>query len=146
MWFYFFLTGRADGVFESSCVCNNSSITISVACTVVGGGATIWEGNAFRCNNAASGSSIVLRHSQYDAPEKPKDNCNNEAIIVNAIKVNGSDYTSQLNLFLLQNMLSVFDNKTVNCTGDYLMNTTTIGSLTLEISNGKLKSHVIFRI
>lgn len=109
----------------------------------MGGGATIWEGSAFRCSsdNAAGGSSIVLRHSQYDATEKPKGTCSNEAIIANAIKVNGSDYTSQLNLFLLQNMLSAFDNKTVNCTGDYFMNTTTIGSLTLEISNGKLKIH-----
>ena len=99
----------------------------------MGIGITVWKGSAFQC----PGRSISLRHSQFNASEKPQGTCNNEAILARATGVVGSDYTSKLYVSLTNNSLNSLYNKTLMCAHlNSINDETTIGSITMKNTNG----------
>ena len=87
---------------------------LTFECQVTGGVSTVWNGNAFMC--PASGNEIVLLHSRFDNGTSGTCNdINNSVTIVGeSIEVNGSKYTSQLNISFSSSLIG----KTVNCVRD----------------------------
>ena len=100
---------------------------------------TVWDGSAIQCEHG----TIHLRHSLYNETEKPLRICNHGAIIAQAIGVDGNSYTSQLNISVAANSLSMFSNKIVKCSQDHSdAETTIIGSVKLNITKSKQKNFV----
>ena len=93
---------------KSSCVCPGYILTIE--CTVNGTsyGITTWRGDSevFVCH----GMEITLLHNRFTTD---KDECNNGSVHVigKGLKVEGNQYTSQLNVTLKENMIG----KTIEC-------------------------------
>ena len=77
---------------KSSCICPGYTLTLE--CTVSGTsfGTTIWRGDFFDCNNG-----IILLHNK-DRFTAEKRHCNGGAISGQGLAINGSCYTSQLNI------------------------------------------------
>jgi hypothetical protein len=107
------------GTFESSklvltqgCACPDSTLTYE--CSIVGeqGGATIWFGTAFNCESNES----VLFHNRFGNTGGTLDECNNGAIVARSLSVNGSIYTSQLNVTVTPGI----GGKTIMCIHDPL--------------------------
>ena len=82
---------------------------LTVKCSIIGGGATVWQGNAFNCDN--NNQEIPLRHSQFEESIKPEGSCTNGAIVAEAIGVINDSYVSQLNVTVNLEM----NNTTVEC-------------------------------
>ena len=95
---------------DSSCTCTGHTVTYQ--CSIVGGGTTVWQGSAFQCSGL--NRYILLRHSNFNATEKPYGECNNGAITARAIGVHDSCFRSQLTVSLSPGM----NNKTVECVYD----------------------------
>ena len=132
-------------MFENSCVCSggdSSLFTYIIECTTTGSGLTVWDGNALQCE----GGTIVLPHRLYNESEKPpRLICNDGAVIAQAIRVDGNSYTSQLNVSVAANSLSMFSNKIVKCSQDHSdTETTIIGSVKLNITKSKRKNFRVF--
>ena len=111
------------------CVCSGDVLTYE--CTVVGSGSTVWEGSAFQCSGI-NNNFILLRHSQFSSPEKPRGVCNNGRIVARAIEVVDNNYISQLNV----TVSPVTNNKTVKCVHDNPSSATTVGTTTVTIAGG----------
>ena len=75
----------------------------------MGGGTTIWTGSAFDCFS----NEIPLRHSQF-SHTGTSGSCNNGAIVVRSLFVEGNNYTSQLNVTLTPDIAG----KTIICVHD----------------------------
>ena len=73
--------------------CNN---TIVLECSILGGGATVWQGNLF--NQCQNHDDIVLRHSQFNSTGAMINiTCDNNLTISGyAVDVNEDVYTSCL--------------------------------------------------
>ena len=67
-------------------------------CTAVGGGNTEWGGTAFNCPDNIIANKIILSHTLYSTQGGARGSCNNGDITVRSLGVNGSCYTSQLNI------------------------------------------------
>ena len=82
-----------------------------IDCNIDGGGATIWNGTSFRCQN--TNHVIILRHSQINNSEiqKIRGVCTNGKIVASAIGIVNDSYISQLNVTVTPEM----NNKTVEC-------------------------------
>lgn len=121
----------------SECFCLGQ--TLSYECTTEGPISTVWQGTAFQC----VGNRIVLRHSQFTAPQGTTGECNNGLIMITgrSLRVDsdsGDCYTSQLNI----TVISSLSNHTVECaySGG---GTSVIGSSTIDISRGKKIVHTV---
>ena len=88
----------------------------------------MWAGSAFICQ----GSEISLQHSRF-VDNTAVGECNNGGIVGRGIRVNGSIYTSHLNVTLTPEVIG----KTVNCLFDDGSENTPVGQLALMVSNGK---------
>ena len=112
----------------SECFCLGQ--TLSYECTTEGPISTVWQGTAFQC----VGNKILLRHSQFTAPQGTTGECNsNSAMIIGrSLRVEGDCYTSQLNVTVGPSL----NNQTVECaySGG---GTSLIGSSIIDISRGK---------
>ena len=93
----------------TECACPGHILTIE--CSVTGKGSTVWQGNAFHCDD--SEGSLVLRHSQF-ASGMYEEVCNGGEVVARAIGVNDSMFISQLHLTVSSEM----NNKTVECAYD----------------------------
>lgn len=77
------------------CACPGSVLTFN--CTTVGLGTTLWTGSAFECRNSAD--QIILRNSQFASGGiDASGSCNNGDIVAQAVNVDGTCHTSQLNV------------------------------------------------
>ena len=65
-------------------------------CTVMGGSATVWNGNAFNCPN--NDNEIILLHPFLNQPDEDHSKtCNDGNIVGRSIKTDASNnHTSQL--------------------------------------------------
>ena len=78
----------------SGCVCPGDILTYE--CTVMGAGATVWTGIAFNCPWFRN--EIVLLHNHFISANRISIICNNGAIVVGGLSIEGNNYTSQLNV------------------------------------------------
>ena len=92
----------------SECFCRGQ--TLSYECTTEGPISTVWQGTAFQC----AGNRIILRHSQFTAPQGATGECNNELILITgrSLRVNGDCHTSQLNITISSSSVNSW---TVEC-------------------------------
>ena len=95
---------------QSDCICPGS--LINYQCSIAGGGTTVWRGTAIQCSGL--NKHIPLRHSNFNASEKPYGECNNGAITARAIGAVDNRYISQLNVTVSRELI----NKTVECVYD----------------------------
>ena len=102
-------------------------ILLTFECQVTGGVSTVWNGSAFMC--PSSGNEIVLLHSRFDNGTNGTCNdINNSVTIVGeSIEVNGSKYTSQLNISFSSSLIG----KTVNCVKDDGLNASVVSNYTI---------------
>ena len=120
---------------QDECVCSGYNLTFE--CSILGSGATVWQGSAFDCG--PSSDRILLSHSQF---EGVTDYCNNGAIEGRSIAVidiptnNGTSdkcFMSQLHVALTDAM----KNKTVECFHDSnSQQSAIIGNTTLIFTTG----------
>ena len=112
----------------SECFCLGQ--TLSYECTTEGPISTVWQGTTFQC----VGNRIVLRHSQFTAPQGTTGECNNGLITIagRSLRVEGNCYTSQLNVTVSFGL----NNHTVECaySGG---GTSVVGLGIIDISRGK---------
>ena len=116
----------------NDCVCPGHELRL--ACTVVGGGVTIWMGSAFDCTCLGN---IVLRHSQFEGGTY-YGTCNNGGIIARSINTtsdsDGIKYISQLIIQLDEN--GTLEGRTVECV--HIDNEQTIiGTYVIAYTRGK---------
>jgi hypothetical protein len=99
-------------VLTQGCACPGGTLTYE--CSIVGeqGGATVWFGTAFNCESNES----VLFHNRFGNTEETLDECNNGGIVAQSLSVNGSIYTSQLNVTVTSGTAG----KTITCIHDPL--------------------------
>ena len=90
---------------NAMCACPEE--VLSYICTIKGSNTTIWGGSAFNC--ATAGNEINLIH-----PSGTSGECNNGAILGQSVTVDGTHFTSQLNV----TVSSELNNKTVTCSSD----------------------------
>ena len=111
-----FLVGATPEVTpgHDECVCPGDKLTYW--CTVHGEatGATIWNGTAFSgCQ--PDPDEILLQHSRFTTTGSTGI-CNNGSIVGQSLSVQGSNYTSQLNVIITPDTVG----KTVKCAYDAL--------------------------
>ena len=112
------------------CICPGQ--VVSLECTIVGGGTTVWEGSAFDCSS--NDNEIQLRHSQFQN-KNLVGQCNDGNILARPFSVvQNNCFTSQLNITVTMRM----DGETVVCVHDDGGNMTTVGTWTVSITTGKI--------
>ena len=83
----------ASRVVVSGCSC--PEYTLTYECTVKGGVATVWNGDAFDC--VSSNNAITFLHLRFMSGDKPTT-CNNGTIIGQTLGIEDNCYTSQVNV------------------------------------------------
>jgi hypothetical protein len=111
---------------NATCACPGEVLTYT--CTVDGGNATIWGGPAFDC----AGNSINLTHLSFKNGTSGK--CNDGAILGESVKVDGTLYTSKLNV----TVSNALDNKIVTCSSDLKPN---IGKSKIKVAGKYIQCH-----
>ena len=97
----------------NKCVCPGDKLIYG--CTVQGtaNGATIWTGTAF---SGCRQNVILLQHHHFISTRGTIGICNNGDIVGQSLGVQGSNYTSQLNVTITQETAG----KTITCVYDAL--------------------------
>lgn len=94
-----------------------------IDCSIMGGGATVWQGAAFEC---AGSNIITLRHTDFRGLQK---SCNNGVIVAKAIGIVNNTFISQLNIMVSPEM----NNTTVECRYDRNLTTIVIKSINIIV-------------
>ncbi len=91
----------------SQCDCLDQ--TLIYECTVTGDpeGATVWTGTVLNCPS----DELVLLHRRFTEPDGAIRNCNSGATVAQSLYIQGSLYTSQLNITVTHNVAG----KTIMC-------------------------------
>ena len=105
-------------------------------CTVMGGGATIWRGSAFDCTS----NEIVLRHANF--VPRTSESCNGENIIGESTGVDGTCYSSRLNVTVSSDL----NGQTIGCYGNSNASMIQIGENSLSILAGNLNFFYAYRM
>ena len=92
---------------NTNCACPGERLIYTcIAVTNESGRATVWSGSAFDC----AGSEITLLHTRFNDETYSRE-CNHGAILGRSVGVDGSCFTSQLNVTVSTGL----NNKTVMC-------------------------------
>lgn len=102
----------------NNCVCPREQITYE--CIIVGGEFTLWDASFLDPD-----CDIDFSHRQFMTETRKQ--CNNGAIVAEAIEVNNNCYTSQLVVSVTPDL----NNGTINCSRD---NVTLISTMTIEFN------------
>ena len=83
-----------------------------VECTIIGGGATVWQGTIFDvCQN----EKITLRHSQFTSGIVIHESCGTrQPIVGRSVSVANGSFISQLLITFSEDLV----NKTIECASD----------------------------
>ena len=100
---------------------------LTTECAIMGGGATVWQGTTFQCDRG-NHREVILRHSQFRGSYDPID-CNNGAIVVQALGIINSSYISQLNVTVSPEL----NNTAVECWHDYNLTARIIRSIQITV-------------
>ena len=115
---------------NDQCICPGDTLRIN--CTAVGDGVTTWAGTAF---TRITCSQISLGHSQYPTlidSGAPRF-CPNMVMVIRALSVDGSCYTSQLTI---PSVTAEFNGSTITCQRD-AEETTNIGMYNIIYTTGE---------
>ena len=125
---YFLAAVRSTGLSEiSECICEGYSAVYE--CTVEGPGSTVWKGGSFRdCPN----NRITLFHSQFRSGTN--GTCNAGSVVGRSVRVEGSCYTSQLNIITSPDVVGT----TIFCAYDDGLNEMDIGNSTVTLTTGTI--------
>ena len=104
----------------STCACPDYSITVT--CTVVGSGATVWMGSAFSC--PSTNNEIILLHNRFNNSNGAHGSCNNGDIQGTTLEAGNNSYTSKLEIKLTADILG----SAIGCVYDNGISTTIIAS------------------
>ena len=111
----------------SQCTCPGHMLTLE--CTTVGPGITVWSGSAFNC----TGNNILLRHSQFMSPYGVNGTCNNGKIVGYSLRVIADNcFTSQLNVTVSLGLIG----QTIQCAHNNGQNLNPIGLHRIDIRTG----------
>lgn len=88
------------------CACPGQNLIFT--CTVINGRATIWGGSALDC--PGNQDEIQLLHNRFSDPGAFGE-CNSGAIVGESVGIDGTCYTSQLNVTVSRGL----HNKNVSC-------------------------------
>ena len=116
----------------SDCTCEGYNVTYQ--CTVVGQGATIWGGSAFRCSS--TNNEITLFNTDRMGESRK---CNDGKISGFSLTAENNSYTSQLNVLVSSEMIG----RTIGCFHDRGGSTAEIGSSNLMITAGRYYNKLI---
>lgn len=107
-YYFFYTTGN---FLTNDCICQGDTLTFNCVFMGTPGGSTVWTGTAFQCPDTQD--AITLLHSRFMSPEFTSKvyMCNNGAIVARILGVEGSYYSSQLNITVTSYMAG----KTVMC-------------------------------
>ena len=105
----------------STCACPDYGITVT--CTVVGIGATVWMGSAFSCPSTSN--EIILLHNRFN--NGAHGICNNGDIRGTSLEAGNNSYTSKLEIKLTADILG----SAIGCVYDNGISTTTIASINI---------------
>ena len=78
----------------NDCDCQKNSVKFE--CSVLGGLATVFQGNALNCG--ATNDEITLLHSRFNTTSGTDGSCNDGAIVARSVNVESNCYTSTLNV------------------------------------------------
>lgn len=95
----------------NQCVCPGDSLIYTCRLHGDANGATVWNGTAF---NGCLHNEITLLHSFFTPQQGVLGTCNNGAIVARSLGLEGSNYTSQLNVTITSNLAG----KTITCAYD----------------------------
>ena len=98
--------GQRNGC-DTVCPGDTLIFTCTVSDTAPDGGFTVWSGTAFDCSPA----EIIIPHHEFTTPVKE---CNDGAIVARSLRVEGNNYTSQLNVTVTSEMKG----RTIECAFD----------------------------
>ena len=112
--------------------CPGDVHVLTIECTIMGGGATVWQGTAFQCDSNNQ-NFISLRHSQFLKSFKPEGDCNNGAIVARALGVVNGSYISELNVTASLEL----NNTTVECAHSYNLTETLVRSIQIIVLTSK---------
>ena len=101
---------------------------LTTKCTIMGDGATVWQGTAFQCSS--SSNIILLLHSRFTGSHYPTASCNNGAIVARRLGIVNNSYISQLNVTVSPEL----NNTTVECWYDNYMYTAEIFIRSIQIT------------
>ena len=94
---------------KNGCVCLGDNLTINCTVLATADEVTIWKGTAFDCEDR--NNKITLIHNRFMSPGGTSKDCNNGAIVAQSIGVEDSQYSSQLNVTVTDDMAG----KTIMC-------------------------------
>ena len=113
----------------SLCICPGDELTYE--CTLEGdAGATLWTGTAFDCPQTENQFEFIHRRRFINTTRT----CNNGAIVARGVKVEGSNYTSQLNITVDDSL----DGKSVICSYDVGTFNVLIGNSAIALKTSKI--------
>ena len=102
--------------------------TVTFECSVLGGTATVFQGNALSC--ATTNDEITLLHNRFHAPGGTRGSCNDGAIVAQGVRVESNCYTSTLNVtFISPHVIG----RTIKCIKDDGITDTLIGTLSIPL-------------
>ena len=108
---------------NNDCVCSGQMLMFE--CNATGVGSIVWRGSAFDCPLRV----IVLRHNQFI---DSKGTCSDGAIVAQGVSVEGSCYTSRLNVTLSSSL----NGESIVCAHHNSTDTTVIGTFLLNNMSG----------
>ena len=121
--FFLFLSGASSLSIRNGCVCLGDTLTYN--CTVMGGGYTIWRGTAFS-DCISDEQEILLIHLRFISNGGTNGTCNHGDIVGRSLGVEGSNYTSQLNVTVTSDVIG----KNIMCSNE-ATNAITVCSTTI---------------
>ena len=134
---YYALLHVAAGKLKAQATSQNTSSGIAlcpgevliVECSITGGGATVWQGNAIECDS--NSRDLTLRHSQFGELQKPTHtiSCGGETVIAKAIGVVNNSYVSELNITVNRET----NNTSVECVHSYNLTETVVKAINISI-------------
>lgn len=108
-------------------LCECLGAELSLNCTIVGNGTTVWRGTSFNCPDRAD--EITLRHANFI---NSSETCNMGSIVGRALTVAGNCYTSQLTVTTTADL----NNKTISCSHISTSGLNVIGNKQLIVISG----------
>ena len=103
--------------------CSCPGYTLTYECTVKGGVATVWNGDAFDC--ASSDNAITFLHLRFMSEDKPAT-CNNGTIVGQTLRIENNSYTSQVNVTVSPKLTG----KSIKCIQDNLVGEMNVSKFT----------------
>ena len=113
----------------NDCDCQKNSVKFE--CSVVGGTATVFQGNALNCG--ATSDEITLLHSRFNTTSGTDGSCNDGAIVAQSVNVESNCYTSTLNVTFISPTLI---GRMIKCIKDDGTTSTLIGTISVPSEAG----------